>query len=271
MGAVGPFDVRMPAEAEPQPAAITGSRGVLGLARGEAVPGGPGLQRVHSGQLLLRTGLHHLLQAPQAALSPQVHMRWGEPAEAQQHVDRGDVVLLGQRVLGGPCDAVLDAAGGRHRSLLGCTEERVRMLSGFVDGAPRVRVPASGQIEQGDLLAQRRRCRRRGGARGLLASAAARARAPARRAPGPARRVAPPLHDGVQHVDVVDHGGRQPPPTRPTSDLSCDQQAYNAASSQVLGLLPARAHGLFHRRKIRLTAATDISRDRHGARCWRAR
>ena len=55
------------------------------------------------------------------------------------------------------------------------------------------------------------------------------------------------------------------------SDLSCDQQAYNAASSQVLGLLPARAHGLFHRRKIRLTAVTDISRDRHGARCWRAR
>ena len=54
-------------------------------------------------------------------------------------------------------------------------------------------------------------------------------------------------------------------------ELTCDQQAYNAAPSQVLGLLPARAHGLFHRRKIRLTAATDISRDRHGARCWRAR
>ena len=37
------------------------------------------------------------------------------------------------------------------------------------------------------------------------------------------------------------------------SDLSCDQQAYNAAPSQVLGLLPARAHGLFRRRKITLT------------------
>jgi hypothetical protein len=56
----------------------------------------------------------------------------------------------------------------------------------------------------------------------------------------------------------------------PHSCCSTTSTTATMASSQVLGLLPARAHGLLHRRKIRLTAATDISRDRHGARCWRA-
>jgi hypothetical protein len=68
---------------------------------------GPGPWRAHRGRLFAGACLDHLCQVLDPTLAPQVNLRRGEPAEAQQHVQGADVALLGQGGLGG---AELDRA-----------------------------------------------------------------------------------------------------------------------------------------------------------------
>ena len=99
------------------------------------------------------------------------------------------------------------------------------MLSSFVDGRLASRSQPVARSSRAISWRSGGGVAGGGGARGLLASAAARAHPPVGRR-GLLGVAAPPLHDGVQHVDVGDHGGRQPhrrgphpPPVRFLSGL----------------------------------------------------
>jgi hypothetical protein len=114
MRAIGPLDVRLAADAELQPAAISGSGHVRGLAGREPASGGPGAQRPHRGRLLTQAGLDRPLQALDPTLPPTVQVRRGKPAQPPQHVDGADVALLGQGGLGGLRDPLSEAGVSHH-------------------------------------------------------------------------------------------------------------------------------------------------------------
>ena len=103
--AVGPFDVRVAADAELQRAPIAGAGRVGGLAGRQPTFGDPGPKRPHRARLLGGAGLDQLFEAADPTLAPQVDVRRGEPAEAQEHIDGADVGLRGQCLLGGADDA----------------------------------------------------------------------------------------------------------------------------------------------------------------------
>lgn len=78
------------------------------LARLEATVLRPPAQRLYREPDLLKVHLHGPLEVVHPPLTPPVEVRWSEPAEPKQDVDRAHVALLRQRRFGRIDDATLE-------------------------------------------------------------------------------------------------------------------------------------------------------------------
>ena len=113
--AIGPLDPLIARLREPQRPPIPRARHIRGLARRQAARCGPIAKHFHRGRDLPQARDHDRLQIRDPPLAPLIHPARLEPAQADQHVDRGHEPSLRERGLSRPHHPPIELAAGTTR------------------------------------------------------------------------------------------------------------------------------------------------------------